>query len=184
MKLGLGTLLLAALLAVSAPPARAGLRDADCGDLDIRLTGAAAEGDMECRRGETGGGDNGKSTDELLQVRGPLSLLVILYARAGVRTYINSIGAKEMIESFAVFDSTADWGTPMQIHDFTARPFKGVFSGSSTTMPCVGFTRHASRVAGSTGYRHGLWGFYCEFIGEAVGDDKIGDILGGVQMEF
>ncbi|MGH6932344.1 MAG: hypothetical protein ACREEE_07905 [Dongiaceae bacterium] len=184
MKLIVGMLIVGACLMASADRASAGMRDASCESLDVQVTGAAAAGDIECRSGESGGGDEGKSTDELLRVQGSLFVLVVLHVRAGVRTYINSIAAKDMIESFNSFDSTADWGSPKTTHDFTARPFKGVFAGASTTMPCVGFSRHVGRVPGTTGYRHGLWGFYCDFLGEAVADTKVEEILAGIEMDF
>ena len=184
MKIGLGTIIFGLAMIVAAGAASAGMSDADCGSLDIHVVGAAADGAVECRRGDTGGGDNGKATEELIQVRAARSLLVILHARAGVRTYINSTKVKDMIQSFTVFDSTADWGGMQSSHKFTVQPFRGVFGGSSTTMPCFGFSRHIGRVSGTTGYRHGLWGFYCDFLGEEVETGRIDELLGDVALDY
>ena len=172
------------LAMLAAPNAVAGMTEADCDSLDVHVVGAAAEGGVECEEADFGSGDDGKSTNQLLQVRAARSFLAMLHVRAGVRTYINPIDIKDMVETFTVFDSTAEWGEIQSNHEFKIQPFRGVFGGSSTTMPCFGFSRHVGRVPGPTGYRHSLWGFYCDFLGEEVGAARIDELLAGVVLDY
>jgi hypothetical protein len=172
-------------LSLLAPvAAAAGMSDADCASLDVHVIGAAAEGGVECEEADFGSGDDGKSTNQLLQVRAARSFLAILHVRAGVRTYINPIDIKDMVETFTVFDSTAEWGEVRSNHEFKIQEFRGVFGGASTTMPCFGFSRHVGRVSGTTGYRHSLWGFYCDFLGEKVDAARIDELLAGVVLDY
>jgi hypothetical protein len=168
-----------------ASAASAGTSSVDCGSLDVRLQGIAEAAQAKCESGAFGGGDKGKGKSELIQVDGPAAWFVVSHVEAGVRTYVRRQGVKDVLAGQAVFAKTEEWGDSTEIADFEVRRFKATMpGGTSATAQCFGFSLYSGHVPQSTGYRHHLDGFYCDFTGQRPTDGRINELLAAIRYDF
>ncbi|MGH6960044.1 MAG: hypothetical protein ACREE7_06145, partial [Dongiaceae bacterium] len=177
--------LVVGLLAVTLPQAVAAMSDASCSELDIQFDGGNEFREQTCRTGGTGGSD-GTATEELIQATGSTAVIVVDHFAAGFRTYLERFDIRNAMAGSGVFEKTEAWSDPFQRRRFQV----GRFTGHFETIPgggvaCFTFARYAGHVASTTGYRHVLHGFYCDFLGTAeVADARIDALMDAIKADF
>jgi len=184
MKGRLGMALWAALFLL-AGPARAAMSGADCASLTIHLKDIPEAAQAKCEAGGFDSGNYGNATEELIQIDRPAYWLVVEHLSTGVRTYVIRRGVKDIIGEFSVFENIEDWSDETEVADFTVRHFKATMKGgSSTPVPCVGFSHYSGHVPQTTGYRHHISGFYCNFTTSPPTDTRIEQLLSAIDYDF
>lgn len=166
----------------AAPAVAAGVTD--CDSLDIHVAVSIVGGTAECSSGGKGGGDNGNVTVEIIEARAPLSMLVVTHMAAGVRTYLERMGLEIYIARIARFEKTEGWSLAPARQRFRLSRFTATFEAGVPSVPCFAFERYEGHVAQSTGYRHFVGGWYCDFLGAEVSDTRIDEVLGAITDDF
>jgi hypothetical protein len=181
---------LGAALALAAgmaflPSGSRALSTGECADLSVQIKGLPEAAAAECEAGSFGGGgDQGSGTDEFIRMMNARSVFIVVHAFAGRQTYLNRISVKAMIGRFRGLDDVGDWGEEGESGDFTVRRFRAKLSGSGGTMACFGFSLYAGHFARTSGYRHHLGGFYCDFDGTEITDGRIAELVGSIEYSF
>ncbi len=176
-------LLLAAGAMLSPVEATAALSVGECAGMSIRVEDVPGAISTECgSRDIGGGGDQGTGSREVVQVLGPTFVFVVSHASVGHRTYLVRLGVRDVIQNHPVFETTDGWGDETNRGAFTVRRFDARLAGMQAA--CFGFTRFSGHVAGTTGYRHLISGYYCDFAGLPPTDALIDDMMGRVGYDF
>lgn len=168
---------------LSLSPAAA-LGVTDCDSLDVHVAPSVAGGTVECRRGGRQGGDNGNATMEVVEAKAPLSRLVVTHVAAGVHTYIERMGLENYISRITRFAKTDGWTLAPARQRFLVSRFTATFEAGMPSVPCFAFERYEGHVSQSTGYRHLVAGWYCDFLGTEVLDARINEVLGAITDDF
>jgi len=157
----------------------------ECADLSIRVKDLPEASSAQCgSENFGGGGDQGSGRDEYIQIMEADSIIVISHASVGVRTYLRRLGVKDVIGNFSIFASTDNWGEETESHDFAVRRFDAKLSGNGTEVVCFGFVHFAGHVARSTGYRHLISGYSCNFNSSRPTDARIDQLIGSIDYDF
>jgi hypothetical protein len=152
---------IAALL--HAGSAGAVMREKDCDNLAVSLEPAADFRTIRCESGETGFGEGG-SVASSIEAEDALSFIVVFHNRAGSRTYLERRDPKTIFAEDLEFAVEGSWQPTTASNGFSVSKFFGKFDFATDQVPCFAFTRYAGHVEHSTGYRHLVAGFYCEFV--------------------
>jgi hypothetical protein len=159
------TVLVMAAMLLAGGGAGAVSRDADCDDLDIAVEPAADFRSIECTAGQTGyGGETGWSNMESIEAQDALSILVVYHSRAGVQTYLQRVDPEDLFSGSIDMAVDGSWSETTVSNGYSISTFFSIFKDQQEQVPCFAFTRFASHVAGTGGYRHMVGGFYCEFV--------------------
>jgi len=154
-----------AILLLSGSGADAVMRDAECDDLDISLEPAADFRSIKCEAGQTiGGGESGNVGMSTIEAEDALSFFVVYHDRAGTRTYLTRSDPKGLFADSMDFAVDGSWTSTTVSNGFSVAKFFGKFEFTAEQVPCFAFTRFAGHVAHTTGYRHMIGGFYCEYV--------------------
>lgn len=143
------------------------MRDAECDDLDISLEPAADFRTIKCESGQTtpgGGESSGALGMASIEAEDALSFFIIYHDRAGTRTYLPRQDPEALFGDHMDFAVKGTWSDTTESNGFTIAKFYGKFDFASEQVPCFAFTRFVGHVAHTTGYRHMVGGFYCEFV--------------------
>jgi hypothetical protein len=166
-------LLLVAGILLGSSGAGAVMRDTECDELDISLEPAADFRSIECEAGQfQGGGDGGNVGMATIEAEDALSFFIIYHDRAGNRTYLSRSDPKSLFAESIDFAVKGSWSGSSVHNGFTVSRFFGKFEASPDQVPCFAFTRYSGHVAHTTGFRHMVGGFYCEFV---PSDDPVTD---------
>jgi len=176
----------AAIAAIAGPEERGwALSAGECADLSIRVKELPEASSAQCgAENFGGGGDQGSGRDEYIQIMEADSIIVISHASVGVRTYLKRLGVKDVIGNFSIFASTDNWGEETESHDFSVRRFDAKLRGNGTEVACFGFVHFAGHVARSTGYRHLISGYSCNFGSARPTDARIDQLVGSIDYDF
>jgi hypothetical protein len=176
----------AAMLGVVCGAERASALSAgECAGLSIRVKDLPEASAAQCgSENFGGGGDQGSGHDEYIQIMEAEAITVISHASVGVRTYLKRLGVKDVIGNFSIFASTDNWGEETESHDFSVRRFDAKLTGNGTEMACFGFVHFAGHVARSTGYRHLISGYSCNFGSRPPTDSRIDQLVGSIDFDF
>ena len=160
------------------------LSSGECAGLSVQVRGLPEAASAECESGNIGGGgDQGSGSDEFIRIVSETSILIVSHAHVGRHTYLRRLSVKDIIGNFRGFDSVDGWGEERESGDFTVRPFRAEMSGGNG-LACFGFSLYSGHVARTTGYRHHIGGFYCDFGGMPVTDVRIDEVVGSIEYNF
>lgn len=165
-----------AALLLAGSGAGAVMRDAECDDLDISLEPAADFRSIKCEAGQmVTGGESGSVGMATIEAEDALSFFIIYHDRAGNRTYLTRTDPKGVFANSMDFAVEGTWSPTSVSNGFSVAKFFGKFEFASEQVPCFAFTRYAGHVAHTTGFRHMVGGFYCEFVpsDEPVTDARV-----------
>lgn len=157
----------------------------ECAGLTVKFTGPGAAL-AECESGKlgSGAGDTGSAISEYIQVIAGETLFTLSHAYAGMRSYMIRVDIKSNLGSIDTFESTSNWGEERDSGDFTVRSFDAKFRSSGDGAACVGFSYYSGHVPHTTGYRHHLTGYYCDFTRKPPTDSYIDELLGKIEYDF
>jgi hypothetical protein len=157
----------------------------ECAGLSIRVKDLPEANSAQCgSENFGGGGDQGSGKDEYIQIMESDSIIVISHASVGLRTYLRRLGVKDVIGNFHIFASTDNWGEETESHDFAVRRFDAKLNGSGAKVVCFGFAHFAGHVASTTGYRHLISGYLCNFGSTPPTDSRIDQLMGSIEYDF
>jgi hypothetical protein len=172
---------LALALAIPLSPVQA---ETDCGSLDIAIDSSAELPDVKCDSGSFMHGGPSQA-EEVLVASGAQAVFVIHHVAAGVRTYFERQDTRALIDSGAAFVKIEDWTSAPGGNQFIVARFKGRLSGQpDLALSCFGFSRFSGHVAGTTGFRHIVYGFYCAAQAEQVSDADVHRLIDAVKFGF
>jgi hypothetical protein len=181
-------LLVGALLTIVGIPVPAEQASAasagKCAELSIQVKDLPEAASAQCAAENFGGGDQGSGMAESIQIMGADSVFVVSHAVAGVRTYFKRLGVRDIIANFSIFASTDNWGDETESNDFAVRRFNAKLAGSGSKVVCFGFVHYAGHVARSTGYRHIISGYACNFTSTPPTDSRIDELVGSIDYGF
>jgi hypothetical protein len=183
-RLAVGVLL--ALAGFALPAARtSALSAGECAGLSIRIKDLPEASAARCGSEKFGGGgDQGSGMDEFIQIMGAESIFVVSHAAAGTRTYLKRLGVKDVIGNYGIFESIDNWGDETESNDFAVRRFDAKLAGTGAKVLCFGFVHFAGHVASSTGYRHLISGYACNFSSTPPTDSRIDQLVGSIDDDF
>lgn len=166
-------------------PAMAGAQAAsDCDGLMIKVTGLPAAGEAQCEQRKVGGPD-GTATNESIRIFGAGSIFVVSHTYAGLRTYLMRQDIKDLVGHVDAFETTSGWGDERDSGEFSVRSFDAKVRGEGGTIPCFGFSRFSGHVPNTGGgYRHHIFGFYCDFLQRPVDAARVDELVAGIKYEF
>jgi len=179
-------MILAAIL-LGGKGAGAVMRDAECDDLDVSLEPAADFRTIKCESGQSqGGGEGGSLGMATIEAEDALSFFIIYHDRAGQRTYLTRQDPKGLFGDHMNFAVDGTWSGNTESNGFTVTKFFGKFDFASEQVPCFAFTRFAGHVAHTTGYRHMVGGFYCEFVpsDQPVTDARVDQMTAKIKADM
>jgi hypothetical protein len=179
-------LIVAAILLIGNG-AGAVMRDAECDDLDVSLEPAADFRTIKCETGqEAGGGDRGSLGLATIEAEDALSFFIIYHDRAGTRTYLSRRDPEDLFADHMDFAVEGTWSDTSESNGFDIAKFFGKFDFASEQVPCFAFSRFAGHVEHSTGYRHMVGGFYCEFVpsDQPVTDARVDQMTGKIKADM
>lgn len=180
---GLLSASVAAILLLPIPSLALSARD--CEQLSIRIVGLPEAGLAQCEVGGFGGGgDQGQGSSELIQAIGADSFFVVSHAYVGHHTYLQRRGVKDMIDGVSAFSTFGSWGEETKSGDFDVRRFDAKLADGGQQAACFGFSRYSGHVAGTTGYRHHIAGFYCDLAGQAPSDARVAELMNSLEYDF
>jgi len=183
-RLVMGILLAIAGFALPAENASA-LSAGECTGLSIRVKDLPEASSARCGSEKFGGGgDRGSGMDEFIQIVGADFIFVVSHAAAGSRTYMKRLGVKDVIGNYGIFESTDNWGDETESNDFAVRRFNAKLAGSGSQVVCFGFVHFTGHVARSTGYRHLISGYSCNFTSVPPTDSRIDKLVGSIDFDF
>ena len=182
----LGAMILAVIL-LGGNGAGAVMRDAECDDLDVSLEPAADFRTIKCETGQTaGGGDRASLGMATIEAEDALSFFIIYHDRAGMRSYLDRRDPQALFEKHMDFAVDGTWSDTTESNGFDVAKFFGKFDFASEQVPCFAFSRFAGHVEHSTGYRHMVGGFYCEFVpsDQPVTDARVDQMTGKIKADM
>lgn len=183
-RLLVGVLLLIVGVALHGERAAA-LSTAECAGLAIRIKGLPEASAARCGTEKFGGGgDQGSGMDEFIQIVGADFIFVVSHAAAGTRTYMRRLGVKDVIGHYSIFESTDNWGDETESKSFAVRQFDAKLTGSGTKVVCFGFVHFTGHFAGTTGYRHLISGYACNFSSTPPTSSRIDELVGSIDYDF
>lgn len=157
---------------------RAQAQGADCAALKIRLSGIPEAAGARCAR-------DGNASYESIGASGPQSVFVIAHQAAGgdylVRLRVTVLLSTMKLPQSARIERSGD---PFEIENFDVVRYRETMNGMSTPAACFIFVQYAGHVAQSTGYRHVVYGNYCDLAGREADDARIGQLLGAIDADF
>jgi hypothetical protein len=175
------TIVAVALRAERASAASAG----ECAGLSIHIKALPEASSAQCgSRNFGGGGDQGSGKDEFIQIMGVDSIFVVTHGAAGTRTYMKRLGVKDVIGNYDIFESTDNWGDETDSGDFSVRRFNGKLARSGAKVVCFGFVHFTGHVPSTTGYRHIISGYSCNFSSTPPTDSRIDELVGSISYDF
>lgn len=158
---------------------------AECAGLSVSFKGPGhALAECESSKMGSGAGDTGTATSEYLQVVAGDTLFTLSHAYAGQRSYMIRLDVKSSLADISTFESTSNWGKERDSGDFFVRPFDAKFRANGEQAACVGYGLYSGHVAHTTGYRHHIAGFYCDFTRKPPTDAYIDELLGKIEYDF
>jgi hypothetical protein len=179
--------LMAAAILLASGSAAAVTRDAECDDLDISVEPAADFRSIECKAGQTGyGGDTGWSNMESIEAQDALSVLLVYHSRAGVQTYLERTDPKTLFSNSIDIAIDDSWSGTTVSEGYSISRFFSKFDGASDKVPCFAYSRYGGHVSGTTGFRHMVAGFYCEFVpsDNPVSEARIEQMIGKIKADM
>ena len=183
-RLRVGVLLAIIGVLLDARPASA-LSAGECAGLSIHVKNLPEANSAQCgSENFGGGGDQGSGRDEFIQIMGAESIFVVSHAAAASRTYMKRLGVKDVIGNYGIFTTTDSWGEETESSDFAVRRFDAKLAGSGAKVVCFGFVRFSGHVARSTGYRHLISGYACNFTSTPPTDSRIDELVGSIDYDF
>lgn len=170
-----------AVAAALLPGVAVAQSSAKCDELTIKVTAA---GDQECDQRKLGGGD-GTAVSESVRILGAGSIFVVSHTYAGVRTYLFRQEIKDFVAHIEAFQAVEDWSDERRSGDFAVRTFRATVRGEGRSIPCFGFSRFSGHVPNTgSGYRHHIFGFYCDFLAHEVGAGRVDAMVASVTYDF
>ncbi len=183
-RLLMGVLLSIVGVALHGEPASA-LSAGECADLAIRLKDLPEASSARCGTEKFGGGgDRGSGMDEFIQIVGADFIFVVSHAAAGTRTYMKRLGVKDVIGNYGIFESTDNWDDETESNNFAVRRFNAKLTGSGAKAVCFGFVHFTGHFAGTSGYRHLISGYSCNFSSTPPTDSRIDKLVGSIDYDF
>jgi hypothetical protein len=183
-RLLVGVVLAIGAILLDADPASA-LSAGECAELSIHVKNLPESNSAQCGSENFGsGGDQGSGRDEFIQIMGAESIFVVSHAAAASRTYMKRLGVKDVIGNYEIFTSTDSWGDETESNDFAVRRFNAKLAGSGAKVVCFGFVHFAGHVASTTGYRHLISGYFCNFSSMPPTDSWIDKLVGSIDYGF
>jgi hypothetical protein len=177
---------LAAITGFVLPAERAAAASTgECAELSIRVKVLPEAATARCGS-ETfgGGGDQGSGRNEYIQIVGADSIFVVSHAAAGTRTYMKRLGVKDVIGNYHIFEKTDNWGEETESRNFSVRRFNATLAGSGAKVACFGFVHFTGHFAGTSGYRHLISGYSCNFSATPPTDARIDTLVGAIDYDF
>ena len=176
--------LLACAAILLLPTIASGQAESDCDGLTIKVTGIPEAAGAHCEQRKMGGGD-GTATNEFIRMAGPGSFFFVSHTYAGLRTYLIRKEVKDFVGDIEAFETVSGWSDERESGDFTVRSFDAKVRGDNGgAVPCFAFSRFSAHVPNSGGYRHHIFGFYCDFRGRPVDDARIDALVASLKFEF
>ncbi len=180
---GRSSLLAGAILLLQSATA-AGQGDSGCAALAVKVAGLPEAAAAHCEVHKLGGGD-GTGTNEFIRIVGPASIFIVSHTYVGLRTYVIRRSIKDFIAEIEGFETTENWADEQDNGDFTVRRFDAkIRGGNSGPVACFGFSRYSGHVPNSTGYRHNINGFYCDFLKRDLAADRIDELIVSIKYDF
>jgi hypothetical protein len=165
-------------------PLAAPRAETDCASLNIAIASSAEFSKVTCDSASFSGGGPSR-TEEGIVASDPVSLFVVRHAVAGVRTYFCRVDTRALIDSGSAFAKIEDWAAAPGGNLFMVARFKGRLAGKSDLpLACFAFSRFTGYVAGTTGFRHILYGFYCTVLVEQVSDAEVRRLIDAIELSF
>jgi len=155
--------------------------DIDCKEIDIGLESYAAI-NMTCYSDHSRSGE-GSSTWESLYAFDRQSLIFAAHAQAGIRTCLTAQEPKELAVGTGVFVSTTAWGDTFKSERFKVRRFEGTLE-SGEAQHCFAFSRPSDKVSRCVGFRHMLYGFYCDAGTSPIAESRVDEVLGDIRRDY
>jgi hypothetical protein len=154
---------------------------ADCAALKIRLSGIPEAAGASCSGG-------GNASYEAIDASGPQAVFVITH-QSVIGTggdYLVRLRVTELLGQMTSPQSmkVERSGEPFEIEDFDVIRYRQTMNGVETPAACFIFMQYAGHVAQSTGYRHVVYGNYCDLAGKEPDDARIGQLLGAIDADF
>lgn len=157
--------------------------DTSCASLDIHVKGDAVKGDQSCNDGQFGGiGRDGIGLTEALKVKGAGFVMFLYHVEAGVRTYLNQVDFEDLILDSSNFERLDSIKVHAASKGYSVRKFLGVVKADNRSYPCFGLARYSGHVF--SGYRHMVYGFYCEFVGDEVDAARVDEVMAAIDTDF
>jgi hypothetical protein len=167
----------ACLLWLSPASALEATRDSECDSFAVRLAATAPFWDIQC--------DSSGSHQVIQAVGDHESILVVSHEMARHRTYLVRVKPKDITTWLDSFGAIKEWTDRTESHGFGVGTFRGVLKKQpDSSVSCFTFVRYSGHVPQSTGYRHAIWGFYCDAGPETVPDTHIDELLGSIESDF
>jgi hypothetical protein len=179
--------LVAAAILLAGGSADAVSRDAECDDLDIAVEPAADFRSIECKAGQTGyGGDTGWSNMESIEAQDALSVLFVYHSRAGVQTYLERVDPKTLFSNSIDIAVDGSWSGTTVSNGYSVVSFFSILEGQTEKVPCFAYSRYGGHIAGTSGFRHMVAGFYCEFVSSdsPVSEARIDQMIGKIKADM
>lgn len=157
----------------------------ECAELSIHVKDLREASSARCgAENFGGGGDQGSGRQEFIQIMGADSVFVVSHAAASGHTYMKRLGVKDVIGNYDAFESADNWGDETESNDFAVRRFNAKLAGSGAEVVCFGFVHFSGHFAGTTGYRHIISGFSCNFSATPPTDARIDELVGSIDYGF
>jgi hypothetical protein len=152
-------------------------RDSDCDSFSVHLAATASFWDIQC---------DSSGNHEVIQAVGEHeSIFIVSHEMAGHRTYLVRVKPKDVSGWLDSFGAIKDWSDGTENHGFDVGTFRGVLKNQpDTSVSCFSFVRYSGHVPQSTGYRHAIWGFYCDAGPQTVPSTRIDELLGSIESDF
>jgi hypothetical protein len=165
------------LLWLSPAYALQATRDSDCDSFAVHLAASAPFWDIQC---------DGDGSHEFIQAFGEHeSILVVSHDMAGHRHYLVRVQPKDITTWLDSFGTIKEWSDGTASHGFSVGTFRGVLKKEpDSSVACFTFVRYSGHVPQTTGYRHAVWGFYCDAGPATVPDSRIDELLGSIESDF
>jgi len=150
--------------------------------LDVELQDSAEFTKINCDQGSFRHGDISGTFAEI-SASNSHSVYAVRHEIAGSRTYIIQSDPKTALASS--FSKSDDWAAAPGGNGFSVARFKGWLKGyPDLPLSCFGFVRYSGHVDRSTGYRHGLFGFYCDDQADGITDAETRRLIQALQLHF
>ena len=154
----------------------------DCSSLGVELQDSAEFTKVECDEGSFQHGDLFGSYEDI-SARNSHSVYAVRHEIAGTHTYIIRTDPQTMLGSS--FSKSESWSTAPGGNGFSVARFKGWLKGyPDFPFSFFGFVRYSGHVNQSTGYRHGLFGFYCDTQTDGISDAETNRLIQALQLHF
>ena len=155
--------------------------DASCESLDIHLAGTAIAGDRNCRTGEMGSFDDGIAETELIEVKGIGFVFFLHHVNAGLRSYLTRQDFDKTLDGASNFKRVENMTVHPATGGYSVRKFTGI-TEDDQGVPCFALMQYSG--TSFNGARHLVFGLYCQFRGDEVADDRIDEVMAGIDTDF